>query len=132
MNAILYITLFSMVVIFLINLWHTFFFKPANNYKMGIEKWKVSLFISIVGLICFFIFFSACLHTISYAETITSATETYTVANNEYIEAYSYLPLMNTLFFMNFILSGVQILLGFQVFGKGHFKKNHYKKNKWQ
>ena len=125
MNEIIFFSLAAMIAVFLINLYVTLMYKPARSRDNMFKKWNFSLFLSIIGLILFFIYFTSSVSLIGYVQTIDfhDGSPVTTIASNAYIEAMSYLNVVGILLVLNFGLTFAQVISEFQVLGRGRFKR---------
>jgi hypothetical protein len=100
-------------------------YKPATNTKSMFKKWNFSLFLSIIGLILFFIYFTSSVSLIGYQQTINlnDGSPIMVISSNAYIEAISYLNVVGILLVLNFGLTFAQVISEFQVLGRGRFKR---------
>jgi hypothetical protein len=127
MNELVYITLLAMIIVFLYNVYLLFFSTPnKNNAPIKVmDSWKKSLFIFIVSLIIFFLFFGSAMNSIQQETTydLGDGSPDITVKDNRYMDAFTFLPLMNMLLLVNFFILLIQVFKEFRNFGKTSFSK---------
>lgn len=125
MNEMIFFSFAAMLAVFLINLYVTLMYRPAKGFNSVFKKWNFSLFLSIIGLILFFIYFTSAVSLIGYEQTVDfgDGSPVTVIKSNSYIEAMSYLNVVGILLVLNFGLTFSQIISEFQIFGRGRFKR---------
>lgn len=116
MNEILLITLALLIIFFLYNVWQLLFI--GKDQVMGLDKWKISLFILALSSLVFFLYITSALSSLGEKQTLTDAYgETWVQTSNTYAEAFAYLPLIIGMYLAQWMFTLMQIILGFRMFG---------------
>lgn len=118
MNAILLISMIALIGLFLFNLWQLLFLNPKQEEdEVGFRKWRIGLFILALSSLCALVYFSGSISLIGEQQTLTDGTDTWTYTNNDYKEAFTYLPLVIAVYSIQWLFLFIQILQGLKFFG---------------
>ena len=117
MNAILLISLICLIGLFLVNLWQLLFLDNAKEDSVGFKKWRIGLFILALSSLCALVYFSGSINLIGEKQVLTDGIDTWTYTNNDYSEAFTFLPLVAAIYSIQWLFLFIQILQGLKFFG---------------
>lgn len=119
MNAILLISLISLIGLFLFNLWKLLFLNQNSSEEdaVGFRKWRIGLFVLALSSLCALVYFSGAISLIGEKQIMTDGFDTWTYTNNDYKEAFTFLPLVIAIYSVQWLFLFIQILQGLKFFG---------------
>ena len=115
MNTIALVCFFAMIILFLYGVYRLMFVKDTPDM---IAKWKIALMLIIISSIFFFIYITVSIGEIGVQQTITAGTDTYTIQNTSYLQAFNLMPLVTGIYSIQWLFFVISILQGFGFFGR--------------
>jgi len=118
MNEILLISLILLIGLFLFNLWQLLFLnESAEEDSIGFKKWRIGLFVLALSTLLALIYFSSAMSLIGEEQTLTDGVDTWSYTNNDYKEAFTFLPLVTAVYSIQWGFLLIQVLQGLKFFG---------------
>ena len=118
MNEILLISLILLIGLFLFNLWQLLFLnKEESDDAVGLRSWRIGLFVLALSTLMALIYFSAAMSLIGDKQTLTDGVDTWVSTNNDYKEAFTFLPLVVAIYSVQWLFLFIQVLQGLKFFG---------------
>jgi len=118
MNEILLISLVLLIGLFLFNLWQLLFLNSSDSEdSVGFKKWRIGLFVLAISTLLALVYFSAAMSLIGEEQTLTDGVDTWSYTNNDYKEAFTFLPLVTAVYSIQWGFLLIQVLQGLKFFG---------------